>query len=378
MFICSLEHLLPKQTTERRSRGSRLLISLAGTVCCLVLHGCDNCADGAGTNKCFEEHCPEDARFTVCRENGVSDNDCCGLPGTTSCDAGYVHVWKDTSPCYGGSAYTTCCVPTEVASYYQTRPKEAAGTRWWIVMLGFIFGFGYCCACIFGCAVDDPLKNAGQSEAKGKVWGIVIVICLITAIGFHAGLGPNAQSKSEREALNLAGGIGDLIGLVLGIVVWCFFFKPWLVRKLRGEQRVSAADQHGSEPAAAPPAAALPPLSQMVDAFRRELALDPTDDMSVSVDAACEKLNIDGQGKSLVEKAELCWRAMYGDRQPLAAPFPLTEAVVVGSPVPATAVVMATTRPQPKSEDSFVDPTQDESNSASNNNAISENHAAGP
>ena len=36
--------------------------------------------------------------------------------------------------------------------------------------------------------VGTPLAPNDRGEAKGKAWGIVIIVCLVTAMAFHAGV----------------------------------------------------------------------------------------------------------------------------------------------------------------------------------------------
>lgn len=151
-----------------------------------------------------------------------ADGDCCvdtadpnDSNNYAACKGGYRYSATSTQ-CWTGCkfCYAFCCTHPDGV----VEEDDEAGPRGWLYFLGFFLGFSFCFSCTVGCYCS---KNPGW---KDTVWKVVVVVCLVTAIGYHAALAP-AATEEEAGTLGLMGGLGDLVGLVGGILLF-FFVVP--------------------------------------------------------------------------------------------------------------------------------------------------------
>jgi len=109
-----------------------------------------------------------------------------------------------------------------------------------LLVFGFLFAFCFCfCSAFMGRTcygpdwkeyhIDVDDGERGIHPVKGGIWLPVIVICILTAVLWHAVLNPVASNEHcDRGLMVVMGGAGDLAGLILGIVICCCVvrFRP--------------------------------------------------------------------------------------------------------------------------------------------------------
>lgn len=302
----------------------------------------------------MDNHCEE-----VCESDG---GDCCA-PGLEEmkCRSGY-HPQFNYKGCFLDSRATyTCC----------SGPGSGESANAIFLILGFILGFSYCFGCCLCCrfhhAPADTKKKVHLS--LGLSW---LIITLVFWLGIVPASSPERTDVKKRREVLLAGGLGDLFGLIFGVIILhCLLkdkdlSKPWELFRHKqpapvnstsvasvadpSEDNVSPptvvgqianAQQDGpsnaiisnnnivlapslvvtgtpvaqqSNSKTQPEASMRPTLAVMVAEFKRELDVGGSS-MVETVDAACLQLGISTSTQnsdSVLERAEACWLALHG------------------------------------------------------------------
>lgn len=89
---------------------------------CVVQASAAECAHGGNSNTCLAQHCGGSASITGCLENGSPDGDCCAMPGSGSCKAGFTKK-ANSNQCHSIGAITTCCLSANVRAGDDCSPK---------------------------------------------------------------------------------------------------------------------------------------------------------------------------------------------------------------------------------------------------------------
>ena len=206
----------------------------------------------------------------------------------------------------------------------------------------FFCGFVWCLSFVMCLGVRHYLPR----RHHGRCAAFTACICTVTAGLFWALLHPKAnQTAPEAGGLIEPGGLGDLAGIVFGVicrVVVIPCVKRHYAARAEDRRRAAEASRHvargientvvqpievavpivtvpvevtgvvvgGSKPtlqSAHPPSSA-PPLVTLVRGLRTELGLSSEESLAASIDAACRELGVPREG-SLFERAQACWKA---------------------------------------------------------------------
>eukprot|EP01052_Picozoa_sp_SAG31_P038582 SAG31_NODE_5183_length_2694_cov_6.997494_1_plen_630_part_10 len=90
-----------------------------------------------------------------CRENGGFDNDCCAVPGSNSCAAGYILV-PTTEDCFQNIAFRYFCVPPRQSTYHPVQcPNDARSEE----------------QCPQGCTYRAPVGDPTDASTVKRVGG---------------------------------------------------------------------------------------------------------------------------------------------------------------------------------------------------------------